>query len=116
MAQKSAGGAAAPNKNTNFKVKNINGTGKNPYKNSSSKDGPSWLGIWKREAKSDRKTCAVIPCGETATVGAHVLVTDKRCSNEWYLAPFCKKHNNWNNTGEMFLDSRITLVSVRDDM
>ncbi len=104
------------NKNTNFKVKNLNGTSDPRYALSNSKTGSSWLAIWRSEASSDRSTCCKIGCSNDAEVGAHVIVCDGRTDNTWYLVPFCKKCNNTNNTSEMFIDSRVTLVPVRRDM
>ncbi len=92
------------NKNTNYLVKNINGTSKNKLSNK------SWIQLWREYTKSSRTTCCVIGCSKEIEVGAHVQIKDKRCSNEWYIAPFCKEHNNYNKTEEMFIDSRVTLI------
>jgi hypothetical protein len=108
--------AAAPSKHTHHFVRNINGTSGERYARSGSKDGPSWLAIWRRETGSERATCCVLGCTNTTLVGGHVMKTDARTSNEWWLAPICKKHNHHTNTDEMPLDSRVELVSVRDEM
>ena len=100
--------------NSHFKVRNINGTSGERYANSGSKTGPSWLKVWRDGTGSARATCCVLQCGKDAEVGAHVMKVDGRSSNEWWLAPFCKEHNNTHNTDEMFVDSRVTLISVRD--
>jgi hypothetical protein len=105
-----------PNHNTHFGVKNINGTSDQRYAHSKSRDGASWLQIWFRETKSQRKTCAVLGCSGAAEVGAHVLITDGRSSNTWHLAPFCKGCNHHTNTKVMWVEKTITLVTVRSDM
>lgn len=102
--------------NSHFKVRNINGTSGDRYAKSSSKTGSSWLAVWRRETGSSRAQCCVLDCSRTDLVGGHVMKVDGRSSNEWWLAPICNSHNNHSNTKEMFIDSRITLVTVRDDM
>jgi hypothetical protein len=101
------------NKNTHFAVKNLNGTSDPRYALSKSKDGPSWLRIWREHSGSSRKSCCVMNCSNQAQVGAHVIICDGRTSNIWYLAPFCHGCNNHNNTDEMYLDSRVELIPVR---
>ena len=100
--------------NSHFKVKNINGTSGERYANSGSKTGSSWLQIWRDQTGSDRTTCCVLQCARTDLVGGHVMKCDGRSSNEWWLAPICNMHNNHNNKEEMFIDSRVTLVAVRE--
>ena len=97
------------NKNTNYCVKNLNGTSDNTPPSGSS----SWLGMWKDETRSTRKTCSVMGCSKPAEVGAHVQIKDKRCGNSWYITPTCKGHNNYHNTQQMYLDSRVTLVPAK---
>ena len=97
------------NKNTNFCVKNINGTSKNTHPSGSS----SWLGQYEKVTGSTRKTCSVMGCSRKAEVGAHVQIKDGRVGNEWYLTPMCKAHNNYHNTQPMYLDSRVRLVSAK---
>ncbi len=100
---------------THYLVRNINGTSAERFSNSSSKDGNTWLEIWRREAQSDRTTCCVLDCSNTDLVGGHVMIVDKRSSNEWWLAPICHYHNHHTNTQPMFIDKRVQLISVRDD-
>ena len=97
-------------------VRNINGTSGERYAKSASKTGASWLAVWREASGSDRTTCCVLECGRTDLVGGHVMKVDGRSSNEWWLAPICKGHNHHTNTAEMYLDERVTLVSVRDEM
>ena len=104
----------AANMNTHHCVRNINGTSQERYSNSGSKDGSSWLNIWRRETGSDRSTCSVLGCSNRDILGGHVMVVDGRSSNEWFLVPICHAHNHHTNEDEMFIDSRVTLVSVRD--
>jgi 5-methylcytosine-specific restriction endonuclease McrA len=101
-----------PNMNSHFKVKNVNGTSRSPYANSSSKTGLSWLEVWRNSSKSDRETCCRLGCTSEDLVGAHVIKVDGRSSNEWWLAPLCRGCNNFNNTEEMFIDSRVALVKL----
>lgn len=96
------------NRNTNYLVKNINGTSDNPPPSGYS----SWLDYWRNETGSSRCTCCVMGCSNSAEVGAHVQIKDGRVGNEWYIAPMCKYHNNYHNTEPMYLDSRVTLVSA----
>ena len=100
--------------NSHFKVKNINGTSGERYANSGSMTGSSWLQIWREHTGSNRTTCCVLECPHTDLVGGHVMKCDGRSSNEWWLAPICNMHNNHNNTQEMFIDSRVTLLAVRE--
>ena len=95
-----------PNKNTHFIVKNIQGT--SVYRCGCR----SWIDHWRRATKADRLTCAVMGCGNLAAVGAHVISTDMRRDRQWWIAPFCRYHNLHTNKNEMFLDSRIVLVSA----
>jgi hypothetical protein len=106
---------SSPNKNTHFVMRNINGTSKKRYANSGSKTGESWLKIWRSQTGSNRSTCCVHNCSRTDLVGGHVMKCDGRSSNEWWLAPICNSHNNHTNKDEMFIDMRITLISVRED-
>lgn len=95
-----------PNKNTHFKVKNVNGTSGRKC------SCRTWLEHWSNHTDLERVQCAVIPCGNEAEVGAHVIITDRRTSNEWWIVPMCKSHNHHTNDGEMFIDSRTHLVSA----
>lgn len=56
-----------------------------------------------------------IGCSRSDLVGAHVLLVDGRCSNEWYIVPICKSSecNHTSNTSPMFVESSVSLVSVR---
>ena len=99
-----------PNMNTSYVVRNIHGT-----TNLRCSCG-SWLKHWKKGAKSYRATCAVRGCSSEAEVGAHVISVDKRTDRQWWIAPFCKKHNHPNNESRMFLNSRITLVSANKNI
>jgi hypothetical protein len=104
---------SAPNLNTHFQVKNINGTSDPRYANSQSKTEDSWLAVWRSETGSQRTTCAALNCSREDLVGGHVINCDGRSSNEWMLAPICKAHNHPSNKDPFFLDSRVTLVYLR---
>jgi len=99
------------NHNTNYLVKNINGTSEERYKDQNCKC-KSWLAHWRNNTMSDRQYCCVIGCQQMVQVGAHVQIKDMRVGNAWYIAPFCKGCNNFNNVGAMWLDARVTLVPV----
>lgn len=101
--------------NSHFLVKNINGTSQALYANSSSRDGSSWLEVWRREARSSRATCCALNCSGPAEVGAHVILCDGRRDGLWYLVPFCKSCNHNSNVSEMFIDSRVTIVPLRPE-
>ena len=112
-----------PNMNSHYKVKNVNGTSEAPYCCSESKylnDGTraySWLSVWENSTGTERKSCARWGCKTEYDdlVGAHVIIVDKRCSNEWYIVPLCKgsECNHCSNTDSMFIVSDCPLVSVR---
>ena len=95
-----------PNKNTHYNVKNLHGTSGLRCRCG------SWISHWKNNAHSDRTVCAVVGCGRHATVGAHVISVDRRNDHQWWIAPFCSRHNNYRFDENVFLDSRITLVSA----
>ena len=94
------------NRNTHYAVRNINGTTKNKC------DCKSWLAHWRFASGSIRGVCAVVPCNNEAQVGAHVRIVDGRCYQSWWIVPFCKKHNHYRNTEEMFIDCRTVLISA----
>jgi len=41
-----------------------------------------------------------------------VQITDGRSSWQWWIAPFCKKHNHKSNADEMFLKADVELISA----
>jgi hypothetical protein len=95
-----------PTKNTHFIVKNLNGT------SGLRCNCGNWLAHWRNASRSYRAACAVLGCGRPAGVGAHVRSVDRRTDVRWWIAPFCKYHNHYRRTEELYLDSRITLVSA----
>lgn len=70
-----------------MKVNNINGTS-----GSNCKCG-DWLKHWQRFGGLSYTHCAVQDCHEMAVVGAHVQ-RDDMLDKDWYIAPFCKRHNS----------------------
>ena len=96
------------NKNNHTFVKNINGTGSEPYCDSSSKTESSWL----KTADGEGKDCAVLGCGDSADVGAHVMNTDGRADNSWNIVPMCATHNNTANTEEMPLCNSAEMTKL----
>ncbi len=96
-----------PNKQSHWAVRNINGTSDNKCK------CKSWLAHWKLGTnKKGFIPCSVYGCSRRAEVGAHVLVTDGRSNWQWWIAPFCKKHNHKSNTDEMYLKIGVELISA----
>ncbi|KDO31405.1 hypothetical protein SPRG_19543 [Saprolegnia parasitica CBS 223.65] len=100
------------NMNTHFCVKNINGTSGPRYAKSSSKTESSWLEMWRQATGSNRRTCCINGCAREDLVGAHVMITDRRSDNTWYLAPLCKGHNHCSNTNGMWIARNVTLIPV----
>ena len=98
-----------PNKNTHFKVRNINGTSKNRL------SGQSWIGAWRSVSNSNRTRCAHIPCGKDAEVGAHVQIVDKRTGDQWYIVPLCKQHNHTTYQEEFYIERSCTLVTANKE-
>lgn len=99
------------NKNTNTFVKNVNGTGSDPYANSESKTESSWLAT----AGEEGSNCAVRGCGKPADVGAHVMDADGRKGNDWGITPMCQAHNNSNNQEEMALKKSASVTPLRPE-
>lgn len=99
------------NKNTHYKVKNLNGTTKNRCQ-CSEKGKRGWLAHWKKVTKISNPKCAVLGCGKTAKVGAHVVSIDQRTDQQWWIAPYCHQHNHYTNTKEVFLKKDAVLVSA----
>jgi len=69
-------------------VKNVNG--------SSEYDPPrgysSWKEYWEARKYRSFSDCSCITCSKRAEVGGHVRMVYG--SNEWYIVPICKDHNN----------------------
>jgi len=95
-----------PNKNLNWKVKNLNGT-----TGLRCRCG-SWLAHWYNYTGSRRRRCAVIGCQRNVEVGAHVLSADRRTDVKWWIAPFCKTHNHYTHNKDVFLKEEIELISA----
>jgi hypothetical protein len=95
-----------PNMNKYFVVKNIHGT------TGLRCSCRSWIQHWKNGASSFRATCAVLGFSNEAKVGAHVISVDKRTDRQWWIAPFCKTHNQHYNEKKMALKSQVTLISA----
>jgi hypothetical protein len=72
----------------------------------------SWLDHHTNYSRSLRATCAVLGCGNDATLGAHVHeITSKRGKNwQQWIAPLCHPCNM--STDDLELDSRVMLVSA----
>ena len=73
-----------PNHNTHIIVKNISGTSSHKCSCCS-----SWLEHWWKYGNSRRTTCARRGCNNPIDVGAHVIHTDGRASNQWWIVPLC---------------------------
>ena len=96
-----------PTANSHFRVKNLKGTSDNKCKRCK-----SWIRHWRNHAKSIRSICCVLGCTNEAEVGAHVLIADRRTNQQWWIVPFCRKHNHYRNVGNMLIDVRTMLVSA----
>lgn len=95
-----------PNMNTNLLVRNVS--------NSSWRSCTcgSWIEHWYAATGSSRAYCAVLGCTNLAEVGAHVRILDRRSGDGLYIAPLCRACNIHHNTDEMWLDSRVDLISA----
>jgi len=92
------------NHNTHYIVKNINGTSKNQC------NCNSWLEHWENFTGLIAGDCSVRGCTNEATVGAHVLITDGRTPNKWWIVPMCHEHNHYTNYDEMILNKTVVLA------
>lgn len=90
--------------NNNVLVRNVRGTSDRKCRCG------SWLLHWDNETKSNRATCSVVPCGNDATLGAHVQILDNRTSGQHWIVPMCDGHNRLDD--DLWLDGRVTLVSA----
>lgn len=110
---KAAAKAGTGTKNSNYVVKNINGTSKPPYAGTHGKD---LLGKYRDVTGSKAEKCAQNGCDRPATVGAHVQQKDGRDKDGavWYIVPLCGRCNNHNNDEEMVISANIALVRVTD--
>jgi hypothetical protein len=101
------------NKNTNFFVKNINGTSKPPYAGT---HGKNLLEKYRQHTGSTAKKCARNGCNRPARVGAHVQQKDGRDKDgaAWHIVPLCKSCNNHKNTDVMVISAKIHLVLLSD--
>jgi hypothetical protein len=100
-----------PNHNTHKIVRNLRGTSGRRCS-----DGcASWIEHFRVHANLKAATCAFRGCTRTDLVGAHVLHTDGRTSNRWWIVPLCKGHNHYSNEEEMVLvkDLKHRLVPAR---
>ena len=99
---------AKPHRNSHWKVTNLRGTSGRRCKCS------SWMDHWFNYTGRERDICAIVPCGNPAQVGAHVLIDDWRTDFSWWIVPMCHTHNRdrENKKYEMYVDLRTDLVSA----
>lgn len=95
-----------PSMNTHFLVRNLRSTSHRAC------TCGTWMDHWYNDTGSSRSTCSVLGCSNEASVGAHVLDMDGRAGWEEWIVPMCHSHNHHSNDEEMWLDSRIILVSA----
>lgn len=88
------------------KVRNLNGTGSERYKNPPS-GYKSWLDFWEKKAEENAGECG--HCGEKADLGAHVKKATGT-DNSWYIVPLCAKCNK--KPSEEAFDVYETLIPV----
>lgn len=72
----------------------------------------SWIEHWRKFTGGKRVTCAVIGCNNLAKCGAHVVSTDGRRDQQWWIVPVCSNCNHYRNIKEMKIDRRSWLVSA----
>ena len=87
-------------------VRNIRGT-------SDSRRDTAWLNMWKETngiPYSKRINCSVFGCGETATVGAHII--KEYTGMRQYIVPMCQQHNLMYDQ-ELRINANIKPMPVR---
>jgi hypothetical protein len=99
---------SAHNHNDSTIVKNISGTSDDRYKIDN---------LHKKfiaAGGTDSAMCQVKGCPNPGSATAHVIKTDGRSANNWWLCWVCAKHNNPHNDEPYALRKNAKLVSVRD--
>lgn len=86
-----------------MKVTNINGTSDNDC------ICGSWIQHWENFSGKSPFFCSEKSCTETKLVGAHV---QKMTSDDWFIIPLCKKHNNSKEDLEV-VDSTVFVSANR---
>ena len=96
------------NHNDSIVVKNIHGTDGDRYRiNNLHKK-------FIEAGGTDSRMCQVKGCPQPGGSTAHVIKTDGRSSNEWWLCWVCNGHNNPNNDTPYPLRNNAKLIRVTD--
>lgn len=75
----------------------------------------SWLNYWERNMKKTAKECEKLECGNTEDlVGGHVY--KKGDTDNIYLVPICKEHNNYTFTDEYEVPENMLLLVPKEDL
>ena len=96
------------NHNDSTVVKNVNGTSTDRYKIDNLHK--KFIG----EGGTESEMCQVKGCLELGRATAHVIKTDGRSSNEWWLCWVCNGHNNPENKTPFPLRVNAKLIKVTD--
>ena len=95
------------NHNNSTMVKNIHGTSDERYK----------IGNLHKKfmtaGGTDSMWCQVKGCCNEGGATAHVIKTDGRSANDWWLCWVCAEHNNPHNEEPYALRKNAKLISVR---
>ena len=94
------------NKNS-LMVKNINGTSKSHYAIANLKTK------YVQAGGCVSKTCQHKACSKTVSATAHVMHSDGRRGNDWYLTSLCAQHNHTSNKAPIPLRKNAKLVPVK---
>jgi hypothetical protein len=92
--------------NTNFFVRNLNGTSGRRCRCG------TWIDHWRRFSNGARITCARLECQNSAILGAHVQIVDRRYGRDWWIVPLCYACNNRMNDQTMHIDRRTIMISA----
>jgi len=97
-----------PHHNDSTIVKNISGTSDDRYKVDNLHQKFIAAG------GTDSAMCQVKGCSDLGRATAHVIKTDGRSANTWWLCWVCAKHNNPHNENPYALRKNAKLITVRE--
>lgn len=106
-AHKVASSSSGVNHNNSIIVKNVNGSSQDRYKISNLPDK------YVKAGGHQAGGCQAKGCSNPFQATAHVIKTDGRASNQWFLTRTCSKHNNTNNTDPFPLRKNAHLIPVK---
>jgi hypothetical protein len=88
-----------------MKVKNINGTtGRNC-------SCGGWIHHWRKFGNQTATVCRAKGCTNKDLVGAHVQ-KDVKSNNNWYIVPFCNKHNKSEAKVELVSGTKLISANI----